>query len=115
MEKCIAGHNFPIWLGFKGGKGVATSAGVMFGLLPLASLVGFVVWVIVFFSTRYVSVASMTGACALALAVLVIPGDPDRWPVFVLALVAVILIFWRHRANIERLRNGTEHRWEKKK
>ena len=54
-------------------------------------------------------------ACALALSVLVIPGDPDRWPLFVLACVAVILIFWRHRANIQRLRNGTEHRWEKKK
>jgi glycerol-3-phosphate acyltransferase PlsY len=47
--------------------------------------------------------------------VLVIPGDPDRWPLFVLSVVAVLLIFWRHRANIERLRNGTEHRWEKKK
>jgi len=57
----------------------------------------------------------MAAACALALSVLVIPGDPDRWPLFVLACVAVILIFWRHRANIERLRLGTEHRWEKKK
>ena len=112
---CIVGHSFPVWLRLRGGKGVATSAGVMFGLLPLASLTGFVVWVIVFYSTRYVSIASLAGACALSLAVLVIPGDPDRWPLFVLSVVAVLLIFWRHRANIERLRNGTEHRWEKKK
>jgi len=115
---CIVGHSFPVWLRFSGGKGVATSAGVMFGLLPLASVVGFVVWVIVFYSTRYVSIASLSASCALALSVLVIPEDPahsERWPLFVLALVAVILIFWRHRANIERLRNGTEHRFERKK
>jgi len=60
----------------QGRQGVATSAGVMFGLLPLASVVGFVVWVIVYYSTRYVSVASLTASCALALSVLVIPGIP---------------------------------------
>ena len=113
---CIIGHSFPIWLGFKGGKGVATSAGVMCGLLPLSSLIGFLVWCLVFFVTRYVSIASMVSACALALSVLVIPANPsERWPLFALASVAVLLIFWRHRSNIERLRNGTEHRWEKKK
>jgi glycerol-3-phosphate acyltransferase PlsY len=112
---CIVGHSFPIWLRFRGGKGVATSAGVMFGLLPLSSFTGFVVWVIVYYSTRYVSVASMAASCALALSVLVIPNVDDRIPLFILACVAVVIIFWRHRANIHRLRTGTEHRFEKKK
>ena len=89
---------------------------MMCGLLPLSSLIGFLVWCLVFFVTRYVSIASMVSACALALSVLVIPANPsERWPLFALASVAVLLIFWRHRSNIERLRNGTEHRWEKKK
>ena len=113
---CIVGHNFPVWLGFKGGKGVATSAGVMCGLLPYSSLVGFLIWCLVFFATRYVSIASLVAACGLALSVLVLPGAPgERWPLFTLASLAVLLIFWRHRSNIERLRNGTEHRWGKKK
>ena len=112
---CIVGHSFPFWLRFKGGKGVATSAGVMLGLLPLASLVAFAVWVVVYFATRYVSLASITAAVCLPIAVLLIPHDPDRWPLFVLAVVAAFLVIWRHRANIERLMNGTEHRFTKKK
>ena len=112
---CIVGHSFPFWLRFKGGKGVATSAGVMLGLLPLASLAAFIVWVIVYFTTRYVSLASIIAAVSLPVAVLLVPNDPDRWLLFVLAVVAAGLVIWRHRTNIERLRKGTEHRFVKKK
>ncbi len=59
---CVLGHVFPIWLKLKGGKGVATSAGALFGLMPLAALIGGVVWVFTFEVTRYVSVASVTTA-----------------------------------------------------
>ena len=66
---CIVGHNFPVWLGFKGGKGVATSAGVLFGLLPAAVPFVVLVWVIVFETTRYVSVASIIAAISLPIVV----------------------------------------------
>ena len=94
---------------------MATSAGVMLGLLPVASLAVFIVWVVAFFIGRYVSLASILAALCLPVAVLLVPHDPDRWPLFVLALVAAFLVIWRHRTNIERLRNGTEHRFVKKK
>ncbi|PYL26735.1 MAG: acyl-phosphate glycerol 3-phosphate acyltransferase [Verrucomicrobia bacterium] len=59
---CVLGHVFPVWLRLKGGKGVATSAGALFGLMPLAALIGVAVWVLTFEVTRYVSVASVTAA-----------------------------------------------------
>ena len=64
---CVLGHVFPVWLGFKGGKGVATSAGALFGLMPLAAAIGAAVWVIVFEVTRYVSLASIVAAMLLPL------------------------------------------------
>src|SRR5204863_9049117 len=66
---CVAGHSFPVWLRFKGGKGVATSAGAIFGLMPLAAIIVVGVWVIVFETTRYVSVASLVAALALPVTV----------------------------------------------
>ena len=62
---CVLGHAFPVWLKFKGGKGVATSAGVMLGLAPIATIIAVIVWIAVFETTRYVSVASVTAAIAL--------------------------------------------------
>jgi glycerol-3-phosphate acyltransferase PlsY len=64
---CILGHTFPIWLRFRGGKGVATSAGVLLGLMPLAVVSVFVVWLVLFKTTRYVSVASIGAAVSLPL------------------------------------------------
>lgn len=112
---CIIGHNFPVWLGFKGGKGVATSAGVLLGLVPAATGIAILVWVAVLFITRYVSVASICASLSLPLAVAVLPNDPDKWPIFGLACVASFLVVWRHRVNIDRLRHGTEHRFGKHK
>lgn len=113
---CILGHNFPIWLGFKGGKGIATSAGVLIGMLPLAALGIAIVWAIVFYSTRYVSLASICAALSLPVIVLglLFLGPVKGWPFFYFALVVGLLAVWRHRANIQRLFAGTEPRFVKK-
>lgn len=113
----ILGHNFPVWLKFKGGKGIATSAGVLVALMPWATLVCFVVWALVFFASRYVSLASVVAAAALpaavwALMTLTHAGD---WPVFFFSIVIATLAIWRHRPNIQRLIAGTESRFGKSK
>ena len=111
----IIGHNFPVWLKFKGGKGVATSLGVLFGLMPVASTVTFLVWGIVVKITRYVSMASIIAALSLPLTVLVLfmvplPIGMRGWPYFYFTVVAALLLVLRHRANIMRLIAGTESR-----
>lgn len=107
----ILGHVFSVWLGFEGGKGVATSTGVLLAVAPVALLVGLVVWVLLAFSTRIVSVASMSGAVAVAVVVWIQPptdgGDALR--LFAAGLAAFVL--WSHRANIGRLIRGEENRF----
>lgn len=110
---CIVGHNFPVWLKFKGGKGVATTGGVLVALLPLAALVAVAAWVVTFYTTRYVSVASIVAAIAIPVAVWSIERQID--PLFIFSLVVAALGIWRHRANIQRLLAGTESRFERKK
>lgn len=109
---CVIGNAFPVWLRFRGGKGVATSAGVLFALIPMAALVGVVVWLIVFEITRYVSVASMGATVALPIAVLVINRFRETYEplivYFTICLAAVVIL--RHRSNISRLMHGTEER-----
>ena len=113
---CIVGHSFPIWLGFKGGKGVATSAGALFGLMPVAVPFVVLVWVIVFETTRYVSVASIVAAISLPVVV----GLFLRWKflegpaLFYFSLIISLLVLWRHRSNFARLLNGTEQRFTRK-
>src|SRR5438094_6732257 len=68
----VIGHAFPVWLSFKGGKGVATSMGALFGLVPFVALIGAAVWGITFEMTRYVSVASMTAALAIPVSILIL-------------------------------------------
>ncbi len=109
----ILGHNFPVFLGFKGGKGIATSAGVLIGIAPLAALAGVVAWVVVFFTSRYVSLASIIAALAvIAAGWWFYRGGHITLPVVltVLGLLAIL----RHKANIQRLMNGTENRFVKK-
>ena len=110
---CILGHNFPVWLRFRGGKGVATTVGVLLGLMPVALLVSAVVWVAVFYTLRYVSLASLLAAAVLPASVwfFKVRQDAGNLPLFYFSLVATALIFWRHRANIGRLLNGTEARF----
>ena len=113
----IAGHNYTPWLGFKGGKGIATSAGVLLALMPWAVLAIAIVWVVVFKVSRYVSLASICAAAALPVAVgaLWSVGCGGNGPLLAFALLISALAIWRHRSNIERLRAGTESRFEPKK
>jgi glycerol-3-phosphate acyltransferase PlsY len=113
---CIIGHNFPVWLGFKGGKGMATSAGVLIGMMPETAAGCMLVWAAVFFATRYVSLASIAAAVALPVItmILLLTGFLYGWPYFYFAVAACILAVWRHRSNIVRLVNGTENRFVKK-
>ena len=112
---CVLGHSFPIWLKFKGGKGVATSAGALFGVTPIAAIAIFLVWLLIFQLTRYVSVASVTAALALPVCVGVLVAHGTHGMVllyFSLAMTAMVV--WRHRANFARLRDGTEQRFARK-
>jgi len=112
----ILGHNYTPWLGFKGGKGIATSAGVLLALLPIELGVGLLAWVALFYTTRYVSVASIGAAVAIPIAVLAQSLMSGEWrPAhLVFALLVAFLATWRHRSNIKNLREGTEHKFVKK-
>ena len=115
---CILGHNFPVWLRFKGGKGVATTVGVLLGLMPMAVGISAAVWFTTYYFSRYVSLASLLGAAILPVSVcfLTMREGPLAGPpwLFFFSLLAAALIFWRHRANIQRLLNGTEARFTRK-
>lgn len=106
----LAGHGFPLFLGFKGGKGVATGLGCAFSVVPHSAFAAIAVWVAVFLATRYVSV----GSIAAALAAAVLPWFVDR-PAGAAACALVsalaLLIVWKHRSNVRRLLAGTENRF----
>ena len=126
----ILGHNYSPWVGFKGGKGIATSAGVVIALMPAAIVILLAIWGLLFLTTRYVSVASI--GASLFLPVLTHLGarfhhvandkaQPTLWeagtwnkPLFIFSLVIAILAVWKHRSNIQRLMNGTENRFTRK-
>lgn len=120
----IIGHSFPIWLGFKGGKGIATSAGIMFVLFPGAVFAsGLFVWLLLFFTTRFVSVASLGAAVTLPTVSILLYffGDPEAWffgrcdPMLaVISGIMSALAIWRHKDNIKRLLAGTEKRFDRK-
>ncbi|MCX6960390.1 MAG: glycerol-3-phosphate 1-O-acyltransferase PlsY [Verrucomicrobia bacterium] len=112
----LLGHSFPIWLGFKGGKGIATSAGVIVGLFPAAFLFCVGAWLLFFTVARYVSVASIAASIALPTAVtaLFLLHRAD-WLALLVSIVMCALALWRHRSNIARLRAGTEPRFERRK
>ncbi len=105
----MLGHWRPLFLRFqRGGKTVATAGGTLFGIAPLVGLIGLVIWVAVFVTTRYASVASMATAVALPIVALAL-GEP--WPVVVFAFLAATAVLVLHRSNIARLRSGTESRF----
>ena len=112
---CIFGHSFPVWLGFKGGKGVATSLGVIFGMMPSAALIAFALWGVVFKVSGYVSLASIVAAGALPVIVvgLLFLGWLHGWGHFFFAVAAGLLVIRRHRDNIQRLMAGTEKSFKK--
>lgn len=109
----IAGHSWPVFLGFRGGKGVATSAGMLLGAAPLAAAVGFGLWTVVFLVTRYVSVASISAAVGVPLAGWLAYGREDLWRPWILTAIGMLVIF-RHKSNVHRLLEGAEHRFGKK-
>ena len=103
----VAGHIFPVWLKFRGGKGVATACGAFAVLAPAASLVAAVVFVLIVWMTRYVSLGSMAAALALA-PVAYVTASP--FAVVVSALVVAVLVLFRHTSNVRRLYAGRERR-----
>jgi len=112
----VIGHSFPVWLKFRGGKGVATSAGALFGLIPLAALIGIVIWVLVFWFTRYVSVASVVAAATLPLVILIMTrlNQIHGNALFYSSLGLAAVVMWRHRSNFSRLMHGSEPRFTRK-
>lgn len=104
----IVGHVFSIYVGLKGGKGVATGAGVFVALAPIAAGAGLLVWSILVFTTGYVSLGSIAAAALLPIVVLIVQGVQ---PVFYLALALSVFVIYAHRANIRRLMRGEEHRF----
>lgn len=109
----IAGHVRPVFLKFrKGGKGVATAAGVFFALAPMPMLVTFALFVAVVLASGYVSLGSLLSAVVLPSLLSLTQGP--RSPLFVVSVVVAAFVFWTHRANIGRLRRGEEHRFGKR-
>ena len=112
---CVLGHTYPVWLGFKGGKGVATSAGVLFGLMPAAALTVLAVWFVTFQATKYVSVASIVAAVALPVtAAVMVHFEKAGMPLVYFSACLAVVIVWRHRSNVSRLMKGTEPSFRRK-
>jgi len=110
----ILGHVFSFWVRFKGGKGIATSAGAFLALSPWGVLSALVVWVGVTFSTRMVSAGSLAAAAVLPVALLFLPHKGGTTLILFTTALAVF-VFWAHRTNIRRLLKGEEHRFGKEK
>jgi len=120
----LIGHSFPLWLRFKGGKGVATSVGIIIGMFPGAFPFCLAGWFLVFFTTGYVSLASMVASAMLPLMMVIffILGSNNECPAWMqgdklsltISFVIAALVIWRHRGNIKRLCEGTESSFKKK-
>jgi len=108
----VLGHSFSLFTKFKGGKGVATAAGGVLVLMPVSCLIAAVVWVVTFYTTRYVSLGSILAAAALGVATW-IRGNP--LPLNIVVTLLVLFVIARHRENITRLLNGTENKFVKRK
>jgi glycerol-3-phosphate acyltransferase PlsY len=109
----VLGHNFTCWLRFKGGKGIATTAGVYLALAPWALLVALVVFILAILLTRYVSVGSILGAAALVATIWVM--TPGNLFLGVVTTALGALAIYKHKSNIQRLMAGTENRLGRKK
>jgi glycerol-3-phosphate acyltransferase PlsY len=102
------GHIFPVYLKFKGGKGVATFLGAVLAIFPLAAAVSVVAFLVVFFLTRFVSLGSLAASLVFMISVLFLHEQSPGWPVIFFAVAAPAIIFYTHRKNIARLVAGTE-------
>ena len=112
----VLGHSFPVWLGFRGGKGVATSGGVVFGLMPGVAAIAGLIWIAVFQATRYVSLASVAAVLAIPgiSGVLLIFGRLHAPALFYFSLGMAAIVLIRHRSNLVRLLSGEEARFTRK-
>lgn len=106
----LVGHSFSCFTKFKGGKGVATGTGGLLVIIPVSALIGGVIWALVFFSTRYVSLASIIAAASLPVSVW-LRGRPTL--IICMAALIALFVIVRHRTNIQRLLSGTENRFVK--
>jgi acyl phosphate:glycerol-3-phosphate acyltransferase len=107
----IIGHVFSVYVRFKGGKGVATSAGVLLALAPVAVGVSLVFWAGIVYLTGYVSLASIVSAIVVPIVIALVQG---RGPILWLGIGLALFVVFAHRANIKRLLRGEEHRFRKK-
>jgi glycerol-3-phosphate acyltransferase PlsY len=110
----VLGHIFPVFAGFRGGKGVATLLGVGFGLIPIPALIALAIFMVVLFSFGYVSLASITATITLPF-VTYFFVMPDNILLLILTIAVAIFVPITHRQNIKRLMNGTENKFLKKK
>ena len=106
----ILGHVFTFLAGFRGGKGVATTAGVLFAIAPRAFAAFTLVFFVTVAITRYISLGSVLGAIAFALVLAFSPGGV-RSPTFAFGAIAAVLVLWRHRENLTRIARGTERKF----
>jgi glycerol-3-phosphate acyltransferase PlsY len=111
----ILGHVFSFWVRFRGGKGIATSAGAFLGLAPWGVLVALLVWIVVTFSTRIVSLGSLAAAVALPLSLFLLPPQRGGNALIAFTLGLAVFVFWAHRSNIRRLLRGEENRFGRNK
>jgi glycerol-3-phosphate acyltransferase PlsY len=105
----MAGHVFPVWLRFKGGKGVAVAGGAVIALMPLVAIIVFAIWIVIVATTRYTSLAAIIGCLASAPLAWAL-GYPDSTVVF--AAIGTAAVLFLHRGNMRRLLRGEEHRIE---
>lgn len=113
----VLGHMYTFWLSFKGGKGIATTAGVLMGMSLAGFFGGWAAWLVVFFTSKYVSLASIAAAVSVPSSMAFVMWREDRWDAVMLTfgIVVMLLAIWKHRANIQRLLAGTENRAGAKK
>jgi len=112
----LLGHTFPVWLKFKGGKGIATSGGIALALFPpVVFVVSIAAWIATFFATRIVSIASLVATSVLGLTLVVLWLRGGDGALAIVGVAMCVLVFWLHRANLSRLAQGTEPRFEKRR
>ena len=105
----FVGHCYPVYLGFKGGKGVATALGIFLVLSPKSILCALLLFVLLLWYKRYISLASILSAAAIPLLVLLFERS---FPLVAVALLIAAIVIWRHRANIDRMLSGTENKFK---
>jgi glycerol-3-phosphate acyltransferase PlsY len=110
----VAGHSWPVWTGFRGGKGVLTAAGAFFYMAWLPMLCAIGVFMAVFLLTRYVSLGSMIAAISLPVFIVLVRGPWHRWQVLGISIFIAAFILYRHESNIRRLIRGEEHSFGRK-